>query len=334
MADYHSILFEQKTMTQTTLNKHKNIEQWVLRLLCLFFILEMSFLLLNRRANIFIEQRHQLINEQDFQSQNQNTRFIYPQSYQDDFISLLPNAIKSIEEHHTIESAIKIREFMLNEGDTKKQAMIGDPKSLLLGIRQGKKLTCDSLSTLYAYMLDSLGFRVRKIYFSRSLFDQWDTHTTVEIWDEQRKQWVLSDPTFNISLKYQGSFLSVLDLYKHVHGGKIKEIEIADGAPSTYEYSLNTYYISYFSLIDNISTVKLWNYPKNITRLPPFKWFSTDYNTFLLNTKNFPIKSREFEIVNTMGFTMIVFLPTSIVLLCLIYSGLVISRLKRKKTQS
>lgn len=289
-------------------------------LIVLFITLEISFLYINRQQSIFIEQKHLTIKEEQFNSPKLLTTFNFSEEYKTEFLSLIPQIKDHFTQKYNIESAIKIRELLLNQsGKERKEPIDGDPKTLLLALKNGNKLLCDPLATLYAFTLHSLGFKVRKIYYSRSLFDPYDTHTVVEVWDQERKTWNLSDPTFNLSIKNNNHFLSVSEIFNLVHSGKLDTLSIKFGSKTEYQSDFKSYYINYFSLMDNISLVQVWYYSKDIYRLPPFKWFSEQYYTYILDSSQFPIKSHEVEIVNLFSFILIVFLPVSITILITIY---------------
>jgi hypothetical protein len=82
-----------------------------------------------------------------------------------------------------------------------------------------KSLLCGEIARLYSLYLHLSGFYVRYITISRSIFDEFDRHSTIEIWDEKRQKWIISDPTFNITFQSDSNFLSSDEVYDLIHSG-------------------------------------------------------------------------------------------------------------------
>jgi hypothetical protein len=200
------------------------------------------------------------------------TTYGYDDDYKDRFVKLLKRVIPNGVRRHTIEEAVEVRESLLNQGSVKGERLRGGPIDLLEGISGGARLLCGELATLYGYTLETLGFKVRNMEVRRSIFDPWDAHSTIEIWDVDRKKWVLSDPTFNVSFSLDGRYLSSGQLYQAVHSGRSSEVRVVKGKKTTYEYSLDEYYISYFSLFDNLFYITHVHLP-DVFFIPPLRFF-------------------------------------------------------------
>ncbi len=218
----------------------------------------------------------------------------------------------------TIEKAITIREALLNVTSFKNEGIENGPIGLLRGLRAGKTLSCWDISLVYGYMLKTVGFKVRHIAVSRSLFDIWDSHTTVEVWDEKRGKWILSDPTFNVSFKKNNEYLSSDELYDLIHSGNCSLIRVFHGKVTNHEYSLDKYYISYFSLFDNLFYISHINLNAGILKYPPLRWFDNRLAIKMVMTDKHPVRGNEIHIQNALMVLMLFLIPLAIVISFLI----------------
>jgi len=286
-------------------------------LLSIIFLLitaEIGFVWLIRNHYVGSMNRYQIIDLDYFRLKSTKTVYGYDRLYTDKFLSLIKDSIKNSVENLTIEEAVKIREYMLNQGAIKGERITGDPIELFKGLASGKKLICGELAHLYGFLLNSLGFTVRHIGVSRSVFDAWDSHAIVEIYDEKRKKWILTDPTFNVCFKHKGNYLSSDELYDLIHSGDFASIEIVHGKKTKYEYSLEEYYISYFSLFDNLFYTSHVHLP-GLSGYPPFGWFDDRSIIRLVLTDKHPVRGNEINIQNAIMFFGLVVNPLTIFIL-------------------
>jgi len=257
--------------------------------------------------------------QNEFCSRKSKTFYDYGAFYGSQFFLEAKGIVSVPIEEFTIEKAIAIREALLNISSVKNEGIEGAPIELLKGLKAGKTLTCRDLSLLYGFMLNSVGYNVRHIVVSRSLFDIWDSHSIVEVWDERRGKWILSDPTFNISLKNNGEYLSSDEVYDLIHSGNYDSIKVLHGHPTKYEYSLEKYYISYFSLFNNLFYVSHINPKPAVLKYSPWRWFDDRFAIKMLMTDKHPVRGNEIHIQNALMFLMLFLIPLAIVISLLMY---------------
>jgi hypothetical protein len=257
--------------------------------------------------------------QKEFSSRMSKTFYGYEASYGSQFLSEARGIVSEPIEEFTIEKAIAIREALLNIGSVKKEGTEGSPLELLRGLKAGKTLTCSDLSLLYGFMLNLVGFDVRHIVVSRSLFDIWDSHSMVEVWDERRSKWILSDPTFNVSFEKNGEYLSSDQVYDLIHSGNYDSIKVLHGHSTKHEYSLEKYYISYFSLFNNLFYISHIGPKLAVLKYSPWRWFDDRFAIKMLMTDKYPVRGNEIHIQNALIFFIFFLIPLVIVITILIY---------------
>lgn len=296
----------------------------------LFVIAEVGFIWAVKNHHLGSLNRYETIGQDDFRLKSTRTIYGYDRLYTDKFLSLIKNSITNSFENFTIEGAVEIRESLLNQGSIKGERINGAPIELYNGLKNGGKLLCAGLAHLYGFLLSSQGFHVRHIGVSRSLFDAWDSHTIVEIWDEKRNKWILTDPTFNVSFKHYEKYLSSDELYDLIHSGDFSSIKAVHGKKTKYEYTLEEYYISYYSLFDNLYYYSHIHLP-GLYKYPPFRWFDDRRIVKLVSTGNHPVRGNEINIQNAIIFFMILANPLAIFILFLILFRIMLSKLMSKR---
>ncbi len=272
--------------------------------------------------------RYALIRQDEFRLESANTNFYFPEKYNNEFLSLIRKDFKDIKiDNHTIEKALEIRERLLNLGyrNDGNNLISRYPDEIYIHLKSNKPLLCGEIARLYGYILHLYGFKVRYITVARSMFDAFDRHSTIEIWDEVREKWIISDPTFNISFKCDSVFLSSDELYDLIHAGNFNLIKVIHGKKTKYETPIDHYYISYYSLFDNIFFIKNIE-PFTIKELPPLRWLINN-KIFLVQSFEFPVRGSGIKIQNSMMFFILFLYPILIIIISLY---LVFPILKRK----
>lgn len=282
-------------------------------LLCIAELLLLYLSLTYKIPNLNV---YTTIDALNLDSHEVRTKFGFDSAYQKRFLSELRKTVPLDPQVFTIEEAIKIRQAILNLGHIGETRASGTPIDLLEGIRQNRRLLCGELAFLYGYALDSLGFKVRNMRVARSVFDPWDSHSTIDVWDESREQWVLSDPTFNVSFLKSGEYLSTVQLYEAIHSGKLPEVAVQKSGDPSYSYSFENYYISYFSLFDNLYFASHLHVP-GITRLPPLRFLDQRRFGRLVITEKYAPYTGEIAIQNLALIALYLVIPLLILTLAI-----------------
>lgn len=270
----------------------------VLLALVLIFIAVELFALWSMVINHF--PSYQLFRHVDAETLNSGdalTQFGFDRGYRDRFSTQLAQLGMPPIENYSIEEAEAIRVALLDLGRPSGSRLKGDPIRLLTGLRSDATLYCNELAVLYGYSLHTLGFEVRLMHFSRSIFDPWDAHATVEVWDETRGKWIVSDPTFNVAFLLNEEYLSLVEIYRSVHTRETGPIRVKRGEKTTYQYDFDAYYVDYFSLLDNVFYVSHHHLPGPF-RYPPLRLADSRRFVGLVSTSDHPVRSGELYIQN------------------------------------
>lgn len=304
----------------------------------LFLINLLSFLILFevlvsyvlKEYNIMTLSRYSTISQNEFRAPSSYTEFKFSENYKKKFMTLIKNDFKDIEiNEHTIETATRLREHLLDLSFRKNENYIISryPDEIYQHLKNNGYLLCGEIARLYGYILNVYGFKVRYLTVARFMFDSFDRHSTIEIWDEKRGKWIISDPTFNISFKKDTVYLSADELYDLIHSGNFNAIEVVHGKRTKYEYQINHYYISYYSLLNNIFYIKHIE-PFRINELPPLRWLDNDYKIYLVQSNEFPVRSSGIKIQNSIMFFVLFLNPILIIALFLL---LILDEIKIRK---
>lgn len=292
----------------------------IINLLIFLIFFEISFSVITKYFNILTLTRYSTIFQKDFQEEDSFTEYNFSVDYKKQFLDLISDDLNLNKNYnHTIETAIELREQLLNISDRRgKYYLISRyPDNIYKHMRAGGSLYCGEIAKLYGYLLNALGFKVRYITVARSIFDSYDRHSTIEVWDNIKKKWIISDPTFNISFKKDSIFLSSDELYDLIHGGRFEEIRVIRGDKTKYEEQIDHYYISYYSLFDNIYYIKNIE-PFRLTEFPPLRWFADKYKVYLVQTNEFPVRGSGIKIQNSIMFFILLLNPVLIIILTVV----------------
>ncbi|MCR4417065.1 MAG: hypothetical protein NUV92_04905 [Ignavibacteria bacterium] len=284
---------------------------FLINLLFTILLFEIIFPVVVKHYNFMTLSRYGIIQQDEFKTKSASTIFNFSEAYDQAFIELLNNKIDlNLNSEKTLETAIKIRLQLLNLAERKDTTILISryPDKLLKHMISNKSLLCGEIAKLYGYILHLAGFNVRLITISRSIFDAFDRHTTIEIWDEKRQKWVITDPTFNVSFKDNNDFLSSDEIYDLIHSGNFDSIKVIHSNPTRYEIKLDNYYISVFSLFDNVYFIKSIQH-LTINELPPLRWLNNDYKIFLLQSNKFPVFGTGIKIQNSIVFFVLFLFP-------------------------
>lgn len=287
----------------------------LINILSTILLFEITFPIVVKKYNLMTLSRYDIINQDEFKLKSAHTIFNYPDSYNKNFVNLIKDKIDlKLDSEKTIETAIKIREQLLNLAERRDTTNLISryPDKLLNHMLSSKSLLCGELARLYGYILHLAGFNVRYITISRSIFDAFDRHSTIEIWDELRQKWIISDPTFNISFQCNSNFLSSDEVYDLIHAGYFDSIKVVVGNPSKYQFQIDNYYISIYSLFDNVYFTKdIQQF--NLAELPPIRWLSDNFKIYLLQSKKFPVHGTGIKLQNLIVFFILFLFPILIV---------------------
>ncbi|MGB9664279.1 MAG: hypothetical protein ACPL25_05080 [Ignavibacteria bacterium] len=299
---------------------------FLINILFTLVLFELVTSIILKKYNLITLSRYGVIEQDVFKTKSVCTNFNYPEKYNQNFIDLSKDKIEYNQTfERTIEAAIKIREQFLNLASKSDTSVLISryPDKLFIHMRLNKTLLCGEIARLYGYILHLLGFNVRYITISRSIFDSFDRHSTIEIWDEKRQKWIISDPTFNVSFMKDTTFLSSDELYDLIHSGNFASIKVIHGKPTLYETKLENYYISIYSLFDNVYFIKTIQH-FTLNEIPPIRWIDENFKVYLLKSNKFPVYGNGIKIQNSIVFFVLFLFPIIILILSIYLSFLIL----------
>lgn len=162
------------------------------------------------------------------------------------------------------EKAIIIREWVMNQASKVGSGMEAKtPYGMLAEMREGRAALCNHMAVVYLTALRSVGMEARLVTLVRSIYDDLDTHVTVEVPIDGN--WVVIDPTFNCYFVIDGIPGSASGLHRLLQKNeRPKNFEVVYGGEVSYPAELNSYYLDPLMLYNNVFVAKRLNYSKLI----------------------------------------------------------------------
>jgi hypothetical protein len=159
--------------------------------------------------------------------------------------------------------ALILKEWVMNQVSQVGPGITGGtPYARLQQMRQGKSALCGDMALVYLAALRSIGIESRYVVLSRSLMDNYDTHSTVEVSVDGK--WVVVDPTFNAYFVINGTLASAMDLHQFfLENDNDKHLEIIEGGNVSYPGNLDTYYIDPLTLYNNVFVWKRMDFTQS-----------------------------------------------------------------------
>jgi hypothetical protein len=193
------------------------------------------------------------------------------------------------------------------------QKMGPHPSGSVLEIYQhvlnGGGAVCSGMASLYSNILWLNGIQARQVMLRRNMFDVYDLHITVEVFDNDR--WVIYDPTFNVSFQKHDRLLGAQEIKESLYDGSFEEIEPVFYGDVLYPARLETYYMHWLPLFNNVFVHQA---DQNVlTKLPPFRyWLGPKYYYQPVNEQG----QYQYRIQDDLYFTVVVIMPLAMVLIC------------------
>jgi hypothetical protein len=177
--------------------------------------------------------------------------------------------------------------------------------------RRGHGLLCGDMSLIFESVLAHRGYQTRRVQLFRSLFNEIDTHVTVEVLLNGR--WRLFDPTFGISFRQNGQYLGVLELHTAYLAGKPAGIDTVFHGEVFYPARLGTLGKDLWPFFNTV-TLRNEKLTAKWQSLPPFSYYK--------GVKVFVLGSGEglwhVKLANDVYFAVVVVLPVLIGILSMI----------------
>jgi hypothetical protein len=85
-------------------------------------------------------------------------------------------------------------------------------------------VTCDVYADWYVTLVNGRGLRARPVTGTLHLLNEYDTHTTVEVWLPQARRWVIVDPTFGGYFTVDGKPVGAHELQRLVLVGETDRV--------------------------------------------------------------------------------------------------------------
>lgn len=205
---------------------------------------------------------------------------------------------------------VKVLNWTMNQVQKVEYSASSTPMDALNKARDGQGLLCGDMSLIFESALHSLGYKTRQLQLFRSLFDNTDTHVTVEVLINKR--WVIFDPTFGVSFSLDNQLLGAIEIHNAVKNGKISELISVFHGEVQYPARLETLGKDLYPFFNNVSIreVKIEN---KLDALPPICYWRGIHVYVLSSSENNEIWQA--QLGNLFYFHLIVLLPFSIMAL-------------------
>jgi hypothetical protein len=144
-------------------------------------------------------------------------------------------------------------------------------QALLRHVQNGGGLTCAGMADLYRYVLGLNGIQARRITLVRNLMDSYDTHETVEVFLSGK--WVIVDPTFHVSFERDGQLLNAQEINEALEKGTFYTITTKYYGDVKYPARVESYYMHWLPLFDNVFIVDTSSGQTLIDKLPIIRYW-------------------------------------------------------------
>ena len=206
---------------------------------------------------------------------------------------------------------LALLEQVMNSVGTCEAGPSADPLRALDHARRGGGLACAGMAILYFNVLRLNGITARQVYLSRTCFDTLDTHVTVEVLRDGK--WIIADPTFHVGFEMRGELMGAQAIAHSLRDGSLEEIRSRFYGPVRYPVRLDSYYLPWSFLFQNVfvvdrdqPSVPLW------ARLPPFRYWRGPVMYFQEDAK---VSSQHLRCQERLYLLFVVLLPLTLVAL-------------------
>ena len=131
----------------------------------------------------------------------------------------------------------------------------------------GKQLYCGHMCDILQEALVLQGFKVRQIQLFKSCFSLYDTHVVLEVL--LNDQWIIIDPTFNVTYQSYGKPLGVQEIQHQLKS----DFQSVQAVPYDEQNLIDTNYLDWRFYFNN---ALIWNHKSKLGilgKIPPFRWW-------------------------------------------------------------
>lgn len=168
-------------------------------------------------------------------------------------------------------------------------------------LNAGRGMICSGMSVLFTDAIQSAGFRARQVYLRRSFASHFDTHATTEVLLDG--EWVIFDPTFNVSFAKGEKLLGAREIRESLLRGTARDIEPVFYGEVAYPVRLKAYYLDWLPLYNNVSllsgTQSWWG------KFPPLRYWYGPRMYYLEESSSSPMLA----VLGDVYFGIVVLLP-------------------------
>ena len=188
------------------------------------------------------------------------------------------------------EKVIAILQWIMNQVKKVEPEESNSPYKILINAqKENKGALCSGMARIFFESLTVSGLPARLILLNRNIFDNYDSHVTVEVFINGK--WRIYDPTFNVSFKNSNNDdkLSAQEISKLLVSGKSNEIIPVFYGNVAYPPRLENFYINYYSVCNNVFVIQ--NVPKHFFyKLPIFHYLKGTVLAYQKNGMDWHIK--------------------------------------------
>jgi hypothetical protein len=131
---------------------------------------------------------------------------------------------------------------------------------------KGRGLSCESMARIFLAAVRSAGYTARMIQLVRSMFNDEDTHVTVEVLVNDH--WMIFDPTFDVSYQKGSRLIGAAEIRQSLLDGSEETIKPVFYGEVNYPARLTSYNLSWIAPYNNVLLLQ-----EGETRIPPFRFW-------------------------------------------------------------
>jgi hypothetical protein len=188
-------------------------------------------------------------------------------------------------------------------------------------VAAGGGLLCRGMADLYYHALRRNGVEARRVRLARNLLEPFDTHQTVEVFQEGK--WRIYDPTFNVSFQRGGSLLGAQEIHDSLLAGTTADIQPVFHGEVSYPARLDRYYVHWLPLFDNVFVLDVPT-TAAFALLPPWRYWLGPRGYYEQTGAN----DKHFALLDRVYFTVVALVPITVIALG---GGLLLAAWRRRR---
>ena len=219
---------------------------------------------------------------------------------------------------------VELMRLVMNRVHKIERSPMRDAASLYAHVQSGGGLTCGGMAALLDHTLRANHIPSRVVQLQRHLLDRFDTHVVVEALMDG--EWIILDPTFNVTYEIDGRRLGAEEMARGVRSGAITRVQPHFHGDVVYPARLDEYYTDWRPLFNNVFLCQPPEDGNLCRKLPPLRYWYGPVTYYLADAGS----AEHLKLCDDLYFVLAVVFPISMgVLLTAIAVSWLIRRVHR-----